>query len=70
MAAGGATKRPWRISEITDREGFWIEGPEGSAATKEYPSDRMIVRTFPLSGEAVAEWVRQSLSRRSPEVGR
>lgn len=45
------TPLPWTINEVASTE-LWIEGPEGSAATEEFPRDRQVVCFFPTSGEA------------------
>lgn len=44
------TPLPWTISQLGSTD-LWIEGPEGSAATEEFPKDRRVVCTFPTSGE-------------------
>ena len=43
--------RPWRISPVREKDRFWIEGAEGSAATDQLPKDRRVVCDFTLYGD-------------------
>ncbi len=45
------TPRPWRVSPVREEDRFWIEGPEGSAASKLLPKDRRVVCDFTLYGD-------------------
>ena len=45
------TPRPWRRAPNPEPTRIWIEGPEGSAASETFPSDRRIVCDFALYGD-------------------
>ena len=53
MSAGEpeATPRPWRISPVREERRFWIEGPEGSGASRLLPKDRRVVCDFAVYGD-------------------
>lgn len=68
------TPRPWRISPIREEGRFWIEGPEGNAATELLPKDRRVVCDFALYGDpeldaeawANAELIVEAANRAAP----
>jgi hypothetical protein len=44
-----ATPRPWSVARA--EETIWIQGPKGSAASDQLPSNRRIVCEFRLYGD-------------------